>query len=131
MTKDSRHTKSRQKLSKRSKQEIKRAEKKGRITKKEGSDAKDCVENGRNCGGKKDKKNRNNKKNRCSNKQRRKGKCSYSELFAGVDDSEDVELMEDYFERYDEEELEFIANFLLGADDEDDDEDDSEDYYYY
>lgn len=122
LTKDSRHTKSRDKLSGKSKRAMKRAEKRGDITRKEGRDAKRCVEDG-DC--------RRAKKNRCSNRQRRNGNCPYPELFAGVDDSEDIELMEDYFERYDEEELEFIANFLLGADDEDDEEDDSEDYYYY
>ena len=95
-----------------------------------------CIEKGRSyCDedrgrGKKDKKNRKNRKNRKKNC-RKYGDCSSSELFAGVDDSEDIELMEDYYDRYDEEELEFIANFLLGADGEDDEEDDSEDYYYY
>ena len=66
--------------------------------------------------------NRNNKKR--NKKCKRNGNCSYSELFSGLH-SEDIELMEDDYDRYDEEELEFIADFLLGADHEDDEE-----YYY-
>ena len=119
LTKHSSHTNSRQKLSGKSKRAIQRGEKQGRMTKQEGRDAKDCVEKGRNCGGKKNR-NKNNRNKKC----KRNGNCSYSELFAGLH-SEDIELMEDYYDRYDEEELEFIADFLLGADHEDDEE-----YYY-
>jgi len=110
-----------------------RAEKRGKISSQDRKDAKRCIEDG-NCErrGKKGKKNRNKNYKKCKGKKKRNGKCPYDELFAGLDDSEDIELMEDYFERYDEEELEFIATFLLAdEDDEDDEEDDSEDYYYY
>ena len=132
--KRSQNTKTRDKLSGKSKRAMKRAEKRGDITKKDADRVTRCVEKGgSNCErrGKKGRKEDRRRTKKCKGKRKRNGDCSYSELFAGLDDSEDIELMEDYFERYDEEELEFIANFLLGSDDEDDEEDDSEDYYYY
>jgi len=111
----------------------KRLKKQGKISSSDAKRVNKCIERGgsycddnRERRGKKGKKNRNKISKRC----RKYGDCSSSELFAGLH-SEDIELMEDYYDRYDEEELEFIANFLLAADDEDDDEDDSEDYYYY